>query len=48
MIVPVYLFQSNAPEESRGAEDLFKVIATIPATEAFRPLSEGGCPMVRT
>src|SRR3954470_13636151 len=46
MIVPVYLFQAKAPEESRGLEDLFKTIATIPAAEAFRPLLEGGCPMV--
>ncbi|RAI58612.1 ABC transporter substrate-binding protein [Roseicella frigidaeris] len=48
MIVPVHLFQSKAPEESRGAGDLFRLVSTIPAAEAFRPLSEGGCPMIRT
>ncbi|MEN0072916.1 MAG: ABC transporter substrate-binding protein [Paracraurococcus sp.] len=47
MIVPVHLFQAKAPEESRGAEDLFKVVSTIPAAEAFRPLHEGGCALVR-
>ena len=48
MIVPVHLFQAKAPEESHGPEDLFKLISSIPAAEAFRPLSEGGCPMIRT
>ena len=45
---PTYLFQVKTPEESRGAFDYFKVLATTPAEQAFRPLSEGGCPLVRT
>jgi branched-chain amino acid transport system substrate-binding protein len=32
--------------EDAGPWDYFKVRATIPAEEAFRPLSEGGCPLV--
>jgi branched-chain amino acid transport system substrate-binding protein len=48
MIVPVHLFRVKAPGESRGLADLFGLVATIPAAEAFRPLSEGGCPMIRT
>ena len=48
MIVPVYLFQVKTPEESRGPGDLFKRVATVPAAEAFRPLAEGGCPMIRS
>jgi len=47
MIAPVHLFQVKAPEESRGPADLFKRVATIPAEDAFRPLNEGGCPMIR-
>ena len=47
MIVPMHLFQVKAPEESRGPGDLLKPVAAIPAGEAFRPLSEGGCPMIR-
>jgi len=48
MIAPIHLFQVKAPEESRAPGDLFKSVATIPADKAFRPLSEGGCPMIRT
>src|SRR5690242_16551980 len=43
---PAYLFEVKKPEESKGPGDLYKLRATIPADEAFRPLKEGGCPMV--
>jgi branched-chain amino acid transport system substrate-binding protein len=46
-IHPSYLFRVKTPAESRGPGDVFKVIATIPADEAFRPMSEGNCPMVK-
>jgi branched-chain amino acid transport system substrate-binding protein len=45
-IHPMYLFQVKAPEESKGDWDYFKLVSTIPADEAFRPLKEGGCPLV--
>ena len=45
-IHPMYLFEVKAPAESKGAWDLYKVRATIPANEAFRPLKEGNCPLV--
>ena len=38
----------KAPNESRGAWDYLKVVATTPAEEAFRPVAEGGCPLVRS
>jgi branched-chain amino acid transport system substrate-binding protein len=41
-----YLFQVKKPEESKYFGDLYKLRATIPAAEAFRPLKEGGCPLV--
>jgi branched-chain amino acid transport system substrate-binding protein len=41
------LVEVKSPAESRGPWDYYKVVATIPAEEAFRPLSEGGCPLVR-
>ncbi|MCB4824712.1 ABC transporter substrate-binding protein [Roseicella aerolata] len=44
---PVYLFEVKRPEESRGAFDYYKVLQTTPAEEAFRPLAQGGCPLVR-
>ncbi|MCK8785347.1 ABC transporter substrate-binding protein [Roseomonas sp. NAR14] len=43
---PAYLFEVKKPEESRGPWDYYRLVATIPADQAFRPLNEGGCPMV--
>jgi branched-chain amino acid transport system substrate-binding protein len=43
---PAYLFEVKKPAESRYFGDFYKVRATIPAAEAFRPLKEGGCPLV--
>ena len=45
-IHPAYLFQVKKPEESKYPGDDYIVRATIPAEEAFRPLKDGGCPMV--
>jgi branched-chain amino acid transport system substrate-binding protein len=45
-IHPAYLFEVKKPEESKGPNDLYKLRATIPADEAFRPLKDGGCPLV--
>src|SRR6266849_1229799 len=42
----MHLFEVKKPEESKGPWDLYNLRATIPAAEAFRPLSEGGCPIV--
>jgi branched-chain amino acid transport system substrate-binding protein len=41
-----YLFQVKTPEESKYPGDYYKLRATIPAAEAFRPLKDGGCPLV--
>src|SRR5262245_23046291 len=41
-----YLFEVKAPSESKYPGDFYKLRATIPAAEAFRPLKEGGCPLV--
>jgi branched-chain amino acid transport system substrate-binding protein len=43
---PMYLFEVKKPEESKGPWDYYKVRATIPADQAFRPMSEGKCPLV--
>ena len=45
---PVYLFEVKTPAESTGPWDFYKVVATTPAEEAFRPLAEGGCPFVHS
>ncbi len=41
-----YLFEVKKPTESKYPGDFYKTRATIPAAEAFRPLKEGGCPLV--
>jgi branched-chain amino acid transport system substrate-binding protein len=43
---PMYLFEVKKPEESKAPWDYYKLLATIPAEEAFRPLAEGNCPFV--
>jgi branched-chain amino acid transport system substrate-binding protein len=43
----MYLFEVKKPAESKGEWDLYKQLATIPAEEAFRPINEGGCPLVK-
>ena len=46
-IHPAYLFQVKSPAESKYPWDYYKLIATIPAEEAFRPLAESQCPLVK-
>ena len=46
-IHPAYLFEVKAPAESTGAWDYYKLIATVPAEEAFKPLAETGCSLIR-
>jgi branched-chain amino acid transport system substrate-binding protein len=46
-IHPMYLFEVKTPAESKYPWDYFKVVATIPADEAFRPLSQSECPFVK-
>ena len=46
-IHPMYLFEVKKPAESKGPWDYYKLRATIPAEEAFRPLADGGCPLVK-
>jgi branched-chain amino acid transport system substrate-binding protein len=46
-IHPGYLFEVKKPSESKGPWDYYKLIATIPAEEAFTPLSQSTCPLVK-
>ena len=45
-LTDAYLFEVKAPGESKHPGDFYKLKATIPADQAFRPLKEGGCPLV--
>jgi branched-chain amino acid transport system substrate-binding protein len=44
---PAYLFEVKKPAESKGPWDYYKVRATIPAEQAFRPVDQGDCPLVK-
>jgi branched-chain amino acid transport system substrate-binding protein len=46
-IHPMYLFEVKRPEESKEPWDYYKQLATIPAEEAWRPLEQGECPLVK-
>ena len=46
-IHPMYLFEVKKPAESKGPWDYYKLRATIPADQAFRPLDQGDCPLVK-
>ena len=46
-IHPAYLVQVKMPTESKYPWDYFKILTTIPADEAFRPLKDGGCYLVK-
>jgi branched-chain amino acid transport system substrate-binding protein len=46
-IHPAYLFEVKKPEESKGPWDYYKLIGTTPAEQAFRPLAESACPLVK-
>ena len=45
-IHPAYLFEVKKPSDSKGAYDYYKVLQTIPADKAFRPIDQGNCPLV--
>ena len=44
---PAFLVEVKRPAESKGPWDYYKIRATIPAEQAFRPEKEGGCPLVK-
>jgi branched-chain amino acid transport system substrate-binding protein len=47
LVRDMYLFSVKSPEESKYRFDYYKLLATIPGEEAFRPMEEGGCPLLR-
>ncbi|MDN3277812.1 ABC transporter substrate-binding protein [Frankia sp. RB7] len=47
MVHSMFLFQVKKPEESKGPWDYYTLLAEVPADQAFRPLKDGGCPLVK-
>ena len=43
----VYLFEVKSPAESKGPWDYYKLVRTIPGDQAFRPMDQGECPLVK-
>ncbi len=46
MVHDMYLVQVKTPAESKGEWDLYKLLATVSGDQAYRPLDQGGCPLV--
>jgi len=44
---PVYLFTTKTPAESTQDWDFYRILATLSADAAFRPLADGGCPLIK-
>jgi len=47
MVHSMFLFQVKTPAESKGPWDYYKLLAEVPGDQAFRPLKDGGCPLVK-
>jgi branched-chain amino acid transport system substrate-binding protein len=47
MVHDMYLMRIKKPEESKSKWDLYEYLDTVPGEQAFRPMSEGGCPYVK-
>ncbi|MPR07820.1 ABC transporter substrate-binding protein [Microvirga tunisiensis] len=47
VMTDMYLLQAKKPDESKGPDDLLAIVSKVPASEVFRPLEQGGCPLDR-
>jgi branched-chain amino acid transport system substrate-binding protein len=47
MVHDMYLFQVKSPAESKEPWDYYKLVATIPGDQAFQPLSQSRCPLIK-
>jgi branched-chain amino acid transport system substrate-binding protein len=47
VVHPMYLFEVKKPGESKYPYDYYRLVSTIPGGQAFRPLADGGCALVK-
>jgi len=47
VIYDIGVYQVKSPAESRGPWDYYRLIATVPGEQAFRPLANGNCPFAQ-
>ncbi len=46
-VSPVYVFNVKSPAASRGRYDVYGLEREVPIEEAYRPVEQGGCPLLR-
>lgn len=47
-LTPAFLFEVKKPSESKGAWDYYKLVVSTPGDQAYRPLADGHCPLVKS
>jgi branched-chain amino acid transport system substrate-binding protein len=47
MVHSMFLFEVKKPEESKAPWNYYKVLAEVPGDQAFRPMKDGGCPLIK-
>jgi len=47
LVRDMYLFEVKSPAESKGKDDIYKLIATVPGDKAYRPMKDGKCPLIK-
>jgi branched-chain amino acid transport system substrate-binding protein len=47
MVHDMYLFEVKKPSESKARWDDYKLVATIPGKDAFQPIEQSRCPLVK-
>jgi branched-chain amino acid transport system substrate-binding protein len=47
LVRDMYLFQVKAPSESKGKDDIYTLVATVPGDQAYRPMKDGKCPFIK-
>ncbi len=47
LVRDMYLFEVKSPAESKGKDDIYKLLATVPGDQAYRPLKDGKCPLIK-
>ncbi|HEX2886128.1 ABC transporter substrate-binding protein [Vineibacter terrae] len=47
LVRDMHVFQVKTPAESRSKDDLYKLITTVPGDQAYRPMKDGNCPLVK-
>jgi branched-chain amino acid transport system substrate-binding protein len=47
LVRDMYLFEVKSPSESKGKDDIYKLVASVPGDKAYRPLNDGKCPLIK-